>query len=954
MTIPPRYRLLRFPSVELCLAATTWLVWYLISCIDVDVAASRMVLELVVVNPHWQPTWLVLPWLLGIGGIIIAHARLGDKAAAGLAIRVRQMTVLCAASSAVKLLSLWDLPTYLLPFITFLWSPHCTWALGLSWLLYLHLPAVGKENANLLTPMRASLVALAIALSAYGAYTFYFCQVTLLHGDEGQYLRVTQSLLRDGDMDLANNLDDHHIAEFHNLRFDVHKASSSPPGKVYSVHPIGLSVLLMPFYELGLSWWGNPRLSCALAMTGIAAGCVSLCLLWLLRLGIRPWVAWLSTAILAGSAPLFLFSNQLFPDVPALFIFLVLLVATAHWQQPGGGYRPMRGPEPLWIGLLAALLAALPFLHPRFAPIALAGGGLLILQTWYSPRRNLCFGVLGIVALCGLYGIVSFNYAFSGDWMGPFRPGNAWEKGALNLSTWSVSLPGHWFHVRKGIANSAPIFLLSLAGLVILARFRDRRFALAVGIYVVSAMVNGLHTDWGFGFCYPARFLLTALPALVLCLAIALEVIRHRNVGFFLALIALVIGADGLLDTIAIPETGYDGYNLANRSINLYYPWHVHFYSASHTNAYLWDLLNWGLLGFGAIYLLIADRIAHRGRRVACLVAICVVVFLWGRAETLGSRLKAAVLPDLPNIDFARNGEPLPSMVRSTLVHRDVEHTGERLEGRQFAAVAGKHSAGLLTSTYMPFLQPGRYRIFLPEVIARSQSGQAPGHLLFSLRMTVPAVSSFERRTTKPLNPQAGGQWETSFSIRRPWLGYTHILFSGEGDLSLERINLDYHPGLPKVIYDPVQRFSEPTSTAAGNGMAVVEPFSGLEPGEYVVRYELQGNVWASWTEKRPRPISLAVFVVPGSDPGPPGKQIEDWFAQDRELLETAKRNELLRPLAESIQAPWWVSMPWLGKQAFELEFQVEKRSNAWFLAKYSGSGSVQTHAIDLSRRQTY
>ena len=127
-------------------------------------------------------------------------------------------------------------------------------------------------------------------------------------------------------------------------------------------------------------------------------------------------------------------------------------------------------------------------------------------------------------------------------------------------------------------------------------------------------------------------------------------------------------------------------------------------------------------------------------------------------------------------------------MVRSTLVHRDVEHTGERLEGRQFAAVAGKHSAGLLTSTYMPFLQPGRYRIFLPEVIARSQSGQAPGHLLFSLRMTVPAVSSFERRTTKPLNPQAGGQWETSFSIRRPWLGYTHILFSGEGDLSLERI----------------------------------------------------------------------------------------------------------------------------------------------------------------------
>ena len=940
--------------MDICVAVTTWLVWYLINCIDVDMAASRKVLELAVVNPRWQPTWLVLPWFLGIGGIIMAHARFADEAAAALGERVRQMTVLCAASSAVKLLALWDLPTYLLPFITFLWSPHCTWALGLSWLLYLHLPSVQRGDEKTLTPVRASLIALAIALPVYGAYTFYFCQVTLLHGDEGQYLRVTQSLLRDGDMDLANNLDDHHIAEFHNLRFDVHRASSSPPGKVYSVHPIGLSVLLMPFYELGLDWWGNPRLTCALAMAAIAAGCVSLCLLWLLRLGIRPWVAWTSTTILALSAPLFPFSNQLFPDVPALVIFLTLLAATAHWQKPGGGYRPLRGPEPLWIGILAALLIALPFLHPRFAPIALGGGALLILQTWYSPRRNLCLGILGIVGFCGLYGIVSFNYAFSGDWMGPFRPGNAWEEGALNPSTWSVSIPGHWFHVRKGIANSAPIFLLSLAGVVILARVRDRRFALAVGIYAVSAMVNGLHTDWGFGFCFPARFLLTALPALVLCLAIAIEAIRHRILGFFVALLALAIGADGLLDTIAIPETGYDGYNLANRSINQYYPWHVHFYSASHANTYLWDLLNWGLLAFGAIYLLIADRALHRLRRAACLVAICAIVFLWGRTDALGSRLKAVVLPDLANIDFARDGEPMRGMVRSTLVHREVERTGERHEGRRFAAVAGKHPAGLLTSTYMPFLQSGRYRIFLPDVIARSQSGQVPGHLLFSAQMTVPAISSWERRTTKPLNPQEGGQWEMNFSLRRPWLGYTHILFSGEGDLSLEKINLDYHPGLPPATYEPVRRFSDPTSTAAANGMAVVELFSGLEPGDYVASYDLRGNVWTTWSEKRPQPISLAVFVAAGSDRGPTEKQIEDWFAQDRGLLETAKRNEPLRPLAESIQAPWWVSLPWLGKQAFELEFQVEKRSDAWFLAKYSGSGSVQTHAIILSRRRTF
>ena len=43
----------------------------------------------------------------------------------------------------------------------------------------------------------------------------------MIHGDEGQYLRVTQSLLHDGDMDLANNLDTQQTNEFHVIDFAV-------------------------------------------------------------------------------------------------------------------------------------------------------------------------------------------------------------------------------------------------------------------------------------------------------------------------------------------------------------------------------------------------------------------------------------------------------------------------------------------------------------------------------------------------------------------------------------------------------------------------------------------------------------------------------------------------------------------------------------------------------------
>ena len=105
-------------------------------------------------------------------------------------------------------------------------------------------------------------------LPLYFLYALYFCQITMLHGDEGQYLRVTQSLLHDGDMDLANNLGAEHTGEFHVREFEVHKAPASPQGKVHSVHPIGLSVGLVPAYWWGLTYWENPRLA-----TGLFRGC---------------------------------------------------------------------------------------------------------------------------------------------------------------------------------------------------------------------------------------------------------------------------------------------------------------------------------------------------------------------------------------------------------------------------------------------------------------------------------------------------------------------------------------------------------------------------------------------------------------------------------------------------------------------------------------------------------
>ena len=950
-----RLRFVRTPSLEICLALTVWFVWYMIGCIEVDLAASRQVLLLRTLNPRWQFQWPILPWVLGLTGVFLAYCRMGGGAGKAIERRVWQMTVLCAGVAALKLFSLWDLPTQVFPFIAVLWSPHATWTLACTWLLYLHLPTNESERCDgvrTLNRFRAAGIAFGVALLIYGAYTVYFCQVTLLHGDEGQYLRVTQSLLRDGDMDLSNNLDDDHVGEFHDVRFDVHKATGSPPGKLYSVHPIGLSVALVPFYHLGLSLWENPRLACALAMAVVAAGTVGVCLFWLLRLGICPWAAWLATAIMAGSPPLFLFCNQLFPDVPALLISLVVLAATASWQIPGGRFVYWGRLEPLCIGVLSALLFVLPFLHARFTPIALAAGSLLLLQAWFSPRRAINLGVLGIVGLFGFTGIISFNFAFSGDWMGPFRPGNAWEEGALDPTTWSISIPGHWFHVRKGIVNSAPIFLLSVIGLALLARARDRRILLAAGIYLVSAIVNGLHADWGFGYCYPARFLLTALPALIICLAIALEHFRLRAFGLFVTFFAVTIGVDGLIDTIVIPEMGYDGNNLFNREINLHYPWHAHFFSVSKTWSHWVDLAYWILLIIGATYLALSNPGTRYLRRGACVAVLCLALLLWGRMDALGARLKVAVRYDLPNFGFGQDDKSLPSMVRFPLVHRDIiQRTGEQVAPSRFAADGTKHGAGLLTSVSMPALQPGRYRLFFPDLVVDGQADKPPGHVLLSRQRTVPAVAAWERRWTRPLpERQESDAWDMTFSIRRPWIGYTHVLFSGNGQLSMGRINLDYYPRMMRPTFEPIREYSDLVSRS-DEELAVATKYLGLPAGAYRVSYELEGSVWESWIERDPDAVSMAVFTSTPGDSGSIETQIEPWFGQDRKLSQSANREELLRPVAESIQAPWWICIPMLGAEVYELEFETNEISDVWLLVKYGGRSKMQVDAIRLSRR---
>ena len=247
-------------AVDLGLAAGIFGAWLALCGFSPVVAAAADELRLAVRTGPYRLQWPpVGPAVVGIAGLVLAWIRhLTPSLRSALHERLQRATLLAAALLAVRLLALLDPLVYVFPFLTLLWSPHSMWAVALVFLGYVHLPLTCTSWSPRKTFITAGAL-LVVCLPMYVLYALYFCQVTMLHSDEGQYLRVTQSLVHDGDMDLANNLDIEQIKEFHVADFGVNKASAAPEGKVHSTHPIGLSIALVPAYWWGLEQWENPR-----------------------------------------------------------------------------------------------------------------------------------------------------------------------------------------------------------------------------------------------------------------------------------------------------------------------------------------------------------------------------------------------------------------------------------------------------------------------------------------------------------------------------------------------------------------------------------------------------------------------------------------------------------------------------------------------------------------------
>ena len=340
-------------------------------------------------------------------------------------------------------------------------------------------------------------------------------------GDEPHYLAMAHSLLTDGDLDLADEFAEREYSAFFAGELRPHTSPASPPGTLYPVHTPGLPVLLLPAYALGGATGARLFMAAVAALAGALAHRAVRHVFGSEGLATGAW------AILTFTPPLPFYAVSLYPETPAA-------LATAAFLLPGPGRARL-----VAAGVAAA---ALPWLHPKFLPLALVGLALAAGRRDVPGATRAALVGGPAVSLALLLGFFAAVYG---------RPslGAAYGPG-LSSDTAPTRIPWGVLALltdrQYGLLACSPAWFLALPGMLALFRENRRDAVRAALLSGASVAVGAAFSMWWGGACPPARFVVPALPALALAVAAALRVRpapAAALAGAGLAVVALAVGA---------------------------------------------------------------------------------------------------------------------------------------------------------------------------------------------------------------------------------------------------------------------------------------------------------------------------------------------------------------------------------------------------------------------------
>ena len=183
-------------------------------------------------------------------------------------------------------------------------------------------------------------------------------------GDEPHYLVIAESLLRDGDLRIENNHASRGYLAYVDGELKPDYLRRGRDGQIYSIHAPGLPALVLPAFAAA----GYPGVVLFLALLSAAGAALA----WRAAFEVTKDVAaaWVGWAAVALSAPFFFQAFTVFPDAPAAVIVMGVVYALVRegWLTSAGR-----------LAIVGAALAALPWLHTRYALIAAAAAIVVVL-----------------------------------------------------------------------------------------------------------------------------------------------------------------------------------------------------------------------------------------------------------------------------------------------------------------------------------------------------------------------------------------------------------------------------------------------------------------------------------------------------------------------------------------------------------------------------------------------
>lgn len=230
-------------------------------------------------------------------------------------------------------------------------------------------------------------------------------------GDEPFYLLTSHSLLKDGDINLANNYAHQDYFAFYSKKenprlklWPYGRYGRQGPSTLYPINLPGISVLMLPFYWLSQFFsgrWLTFILKISLSPWAVLLGLQVY--LYARELGVKERLALGLWALYSLSSPILFYATHLYPEVPiALFSIYIF----RKISRP----KPLSNPQLLWLGFILALFPWFGLKYNFiFWPLLLIAAYLLT-HEHRAGLRILVFLALPLVSTVLFYSFVHVLY----------------------------------------------------------------------------------------------------------------------------------------------------------------------------------------------------------------------------------------------------------------------------------------------------------------------------------------------------------------------------------------------------------------------------------------------------------------------------------------------------------------------------------------------------------------